>query len=115
MPSAFAHAAPALALVPAFAGPNVPKRLWVAGMLCAAAPDLDVLGFSFGVQYGDLLGHRGLSHSIPFAAVVTAPIRLLVARRGWAAVHAARARVFVVASDEARRIDEFSVLNDDPT
>ena len=83
MPSAFAHAAPALALVPAFAGPNVPKRLWVAGMLCAAAPDLDVLGFSFGVQYGDLLGHRGLSHSIPFAAVVTAPIAFLVARRIW--------------------------------
>jgi hypothetical protein len=43
MPSAFAHAAPALALVPAFAGPDVPKRLWVAGVLCAAAPDPDEL------------------------------------------------------------------------
>jgi hypothetical protein len=61
----------------------VPKRLWVAGVLCAAAPDLDVLGFAFGVPYGDLLGHRGLSHSIPFAAVATAPIAFVVARRVW--------------------------------
>jgi inner membrane protein len=83
MPSAFAHAAPALALIPAFAAPDVPKRLWVAGVLCAAAPDLDVAAFSFGIPYGDLLGHRGLSHSIPFAAVATAPIAFLVARRVW--------------------------------
>ena len=30
-------------------------------------PDLDVIGFAFGIRYGDLLGHRGLSHSIAFA------------------------------------------------
>jgi len=37
---------------------------------CSALPDLDVIGFRFGIAYGDLLGHRGLSHSLPFAALV---------------------------------------------
>jgi inner membrane protein len=33
-------------------------------------PDADVIGFAFGIRYGDLLGHRGLSHSLLCAAVV---------------------------------------------
>lgn len=70
MPSFLAHAAVPLALIPAFAAPGVPRRLWVLGVLCAMAPDLDVIGFRFGVAYGDLLGHRGLSHSLPTAAVL---------------------------------------------
>ena len=32
-------------------------------------PDVDVIGFAFGIRYGDMLGHRGLSHSFLFAAV----------------------------------------------
>jgi len=83
MPSAFAHAAPALALVPAFSGRRMPRRLWVAGVLCAAAPDLDVIAFAFGIPYEHALGHRGLWHSIPFAAVATAPIALLLATPSW--------------------------------
>jgi inner membrane protein len=35
------------------------------------APDVDVIGFRFGVRYGDLLGHRGLTHSILFAVVLS--------------------------------------------
>ena len=30
-------------------------------------PDIDVIGFSFGIQYGDMFGHRGLTHSLCFA------------------------------------------------
>jgi inner membrane protein len=70
MPSFLAHAAAPLALIPAFATRATPRRLWVLGVACAIAPDLDVLGFRFGVAYGDLLGHRGLSHSFPTAALV---------------------------------------------
>jgi len=33
-------------------------------------PDADVLGFGLGVAYGDLLGHRGLTHSLAFAALL---------------------------------------------
>lgn len=34
-------------------------------------PDLDVLGFAVGVSYGDFLGHRGFSHSLVFAALLS--------------------------------------------
>lgn len=33
-------------------------------------PDLDTIGFRFGVPYDDMLGHRGLSHSILFALLL---------------------------------------------
>jgi inner membrane protein len=72
VPSLFTHAAPALALVPLFRTPASPARLWALGVACAAAPDLDVLAFRFGIPYEHPLGHRGLSHSLPFAAGLAA-------------------------------------------
>jgi inner membrane protein len=69
MPSFLAHAAPPLALIPAFSTPGLPRRLWVLGICCAMAPDLDVIGFRLGIRYEDVLGHRGLSHSLAFAAL----------------------------------------------
>jgi inner membrane protein len=35
-------------------------------------PDADVIGFRFGIAYGDPLGHRGFTHSLLFATVVSA-------------------------------------------
>jgi inner membrane protein len=57
-------------------------RLWLVGAACACVPDLDVVGFRFGVAYGDMLGHRGLTHSLPFA-LAFATLVWLAARR-WA-------------------------------
>jgi len=45
-------------------------RFWVLASACSALPDVDVIGFGFGVRYGDLWGHRGMTHSILFAAVI---------------------------------------------
>ena len=36
----------------------------------AMLPDADVIGFRFGVQYGDPWGHRGATHSLVFAFVL---------------------------------------------
>jgi inner membrane protein len=44
-------------------------RFWTIALVCSALPDVDVIGFSFGVRYGDLWGHRGMTHSILFAAI----------------------------------------------
>ena len=33
-------------------------------------PDVDAIGFAFGVKYDSMLGHRGLTHSIAFALLV---------------------------------------------
>jgi len=52
-------------------------KLLAAGVVCAMLPDADVVGFSLGVRYGDLIGHRGLSHSIPFAACLATAAALL--------------------------------------
>lgn len=45
-------------------------RFWTAALVCSALPDVYVVGFSFGVRYGDLWGHRGVTHSILFAALM---------------------------------------------
>src|SRR5437764_9166773 len=48
--------------------PN-PGRFWCWTIACSMLPDVDVIGFSFGIQYGDLFGHRGFTHSLFFAAL----------------------------------------------
>lgn len=42
------------------------------GMFCSIVPDLDVIGFSFGIRYADLWGHRGMTHSLVFAGLLSA-------------------------------------------
>ncbi len=49
---------------------SLPARFWVLTFVCPILPDLDVIGFEFGVRYGDMLGHRGLDHSLPFALLI---------------------------------------------
>lgn len=67
MPTVLTHAISAGALTSAFPTHCVPRRLIVLGAICAMAPDVDVFGFRFGIQYGALWGHRGLTHSLAFA------------------------------------------------
>lgn len=52
------------------------RRFWVSAVLCAMLPDFDVIGFAAGVPYGDLWGHRGMTHSLLFAVVVAAVLAL---------------------------------------
>lgn len=70
MASAFSHAFVAIALGKAYSLHPMPWRFWVLSVLCAVLPDADVIGFALGVKYGDLLGHRGLSHSLSVAFVL---------------------------------------------
>jgi inner membrane protein len=37
---------------------------------CAMLPDADAIAFWFRVPYGSMFGHRGITHSIAFAATV---------------------------------------------
>jgi inner membrane protein len=70
MPTVPTHALVATTMFSWLARGHRTSALWAAGLLSAMLPDLDVVGFGLGVRYGDLLGHRGLSHSLAFAAVV---------------------------------------------
>lgn len=68
MASAFSHAFAAYAI-----GKSTLKKYSAKiaglGMLCAIFPDIDVVGFHFGIAYNSFWGHRGFIHSIPFAFI----------------------------------------------
>ena len=70
MPSILTHPAVPLAIAAAYGQRYVSRRLLLAGVGASVLPDLDALGFRLGIPYGDLLGHRGLSHSILFALLL---------------------------------------------
>lgn len=72
MPTVFSHAVAGFAVATLVRSPERLGRLAVAGALCAAAPDLDVAGVWLGVPWGHVLGHRGITHSLVFAAALAA-------------------------------------------
>ena len=82
MASVFSHAVAALGIGACFYRPGAPKRVWVIGALCSVVPDLDVIGFRFGIHYGDFWGHRGFTHSILFAALLASVVMLVAFREG---------------------------------
>ena len=91
MASAFTHSFIALAAGKLGFPEPMPARFWVLGLFCALLPDLDVIGFRFGIPYGHWLGHRGFFHSLFFAAMVGLAVVLLAfravpagSRRWWA-------------------------------
>jgi inner membrane protein len=56
MASPFSHAVAAWGIGSCFYRPEIPKRVWVSAVLCSVIPDLDAIGFHFGVPYGDFWG-----------------------------------------------------------
>jgi inner membrane protein len=86
MPTIFTHAIAASA-IGAFqrgtagpTGPTLPRGFWILTILCAMLPDADVVAFDFGLEYGHMLGHRGLSHSLAFAALIGAAVAWALGR-----------------------------------
>lgn len=82
MPSPFTHAFAGVALGTIM----VPEhRRWIAvGALLAVLPDADFFGYLLGVPYASMPGHRGLSHSILAALLLSGGISLWATRRGRA-------------------------------
>jgi inner membrane protein len=82
VPTAITHALVGAALAP-WAPRDLPApRVAATLAACAALPDLDVVGFALGIPYAHPLGHRGLTHSLAFAAALGALLGLLARRRG---------------------------------
>ncbi len=77
MPSVLSHPAIPMGLTLAFGTRVIPTRLATLGIICAVLPDIDAIGYKFGIPYGHLLGHRGLSHSILFAVALAAIAAML--------------------------------------
>lgn len=75
--SLLSHAVAALGISACFYQSRVPNRVWILGTACSLVPDLDVLGFRFGIRYADFWGHRGFTHSLVFAALMAGVVVLL--------------------------------------
>ncbi len=71
MASAFSHAVVAMAVCRVSTEQSFPARFWLLSIACSILPDADVIGFWAGIEYGHVLGHRGLSHSLSFALVLS--------------------------------------------
>lgn len=70
MPTVMTHAVVGVALAQSLAPLRLRSRAsWMAATF-AMLPDADVIGFVLGVRYGDVLGHRGITHSLAFGAAV---------------------------------------------
>ncbi len=80
MATVLSHPAVPIGLAAMLGPAKVPGRLVLLAMACSILPDADVLGWGAGIPYGHLFGHRGFSHSLPFA-LLTAALATLFSRR----------------------------------
>jgi len=76
------HLAVPLALALALGGDIVPPGLMALALVCAALPDIDALGLWLGIPYAHPFGHRGFTHSLPFAVALAGAGTLLVPALG---------------------------------
>lgn len=73
------HAAVGLSLGYVFAAKEMPPLYWGLSAGLGVLPDIDVVSFKLGIPYESPLGHRGFSHSLCCALVVTLPLAVLTA------------------------------------
>lgn len=70
MASAFSHAIASVAIGKISFIKNLDKKFWLLGIFCAIIPDADAIGFKLGIAYESAWGHRGITHSFFFAALL---------------------------------------------
>ncbi len=88
MASAFSHAFVAVTLGKTVPHDAITWPVLLTGAVCSIVPDLDVIGFAFGIQYGDLWGHRGMTNSLFFAGLLSAVLVALGYRQESSATKA---------------------------
>jgi len=80
MPSTFTHIFVAGVLGKTYAFEKMSMRFWVFTAVCTLLPDVDIIGFYFGIKYGDVFGHRGFFHSLTFALLASLIVVFIVFR-----------------------------------
>ena len=71
MPTMFTHPAIPLAIGTGLGKKSVSGKLLALGILFSILPDFDVIAFKFGVPYSSQWGHRGFTHSLFFAGIMS--------------------------------------------
>jgi inner membrane protein len=104
MPSSFSHAVAAIALGKACTSHPMPARFWILSAACAIAPDFDVMCTRLGIAYTDMFGHRGITHSLLFAMILSALITLLAFRKPLAGISRGALFLFFFAATASHGI-----------
>ena len=81
MPTILTHPIIAIGLSPWLRHSKKQWLILIIGMLLTILPDIDVVGFKLGIPYLHLFGHRGFTHSIFFAALVSGLVSWWLVRR----------------------------------
>jgi inner membrane protein len=80
MPSAFTHVFVSGVLGKTYAREKMSMRFWALTAVCTLLPDVDIIGFYFGIKYGDVFGHRGFFHSLIFVMLASLIVVFLAFR-----------------------------------
>ena len=71
MATIFTHPVVALGLSPYLNFSEKRKQIIFIASILTILPDIDVVGFRLGVPYLHLFGHRGFTHSMAFAVIIS--------------------------------------------
>lgn len=82
MATPLSHLAVPLALTTALGSDLAPTGLMALALACAVLPDIDAVGLWLGIPYAHPLGHRGLTHSLPFGVALAGAGSLLAPEVG---------------------------------
>ena len=81
MPSCISHAVVGACAGAAVSNGTAPRRLMLYSVIAAVLPDVDVVFFAFNLPRDSLFSHRGICHSILFAALAGLLLAWLFWRR----------------------------------
>lgn len=56
-------------------------RFWCLIIACSSLPDVDSIGLPLGIPYSSFWGHRGITHSLAFAAILAICVATAFNRR----------------------------------
>ena len=70
MPSIFSHAAFAYSIGSLTSIKKQKFKFFFLLILSSIVPDFDVVSFKLGISYQEILGHRGITHSIFFSIIL---------------------------------------------
>ena len=86
MASIFTHPIVALAFSPWVNVLNK-RKVTISGIILSIFPDIDVIAFKLGIPYEHLFGHRGITHSIAFAIVLSGGVAWYFSRSSQKETH----------------------------
>ena len=85
MATIFSHPAVPISLFFFFGKKKIPIVLAIFGIFFSILPDFDVVAFKFGIPYESDWGHRGFSHSVLFAILLSCLVAFfrVKLKTGW--------------------------------